>query len=399
MDCRVAVIGAGASGLCCAYKAAGNGGVMLLDGNARPGRKLSATGNGRCNMTNLNISPEFYRGDPGLSELISVWPAERVTGEFQRLGLMTRADGEGRVYPNSLQAAAVTGALVSACEEAGVGFRYGFRAVDICRERSGFTITGEDGSKVRAKYCVLACGGMASPGHSRGEGYSLAKGLGHSVTELWPSLVGLRVRGKLTRALKGVRCKARVSLWLGGRELCGESGEVIFGDGSVSGICVMDLSAHMRRLEGKSAELRLDLLERLAFGELVSYLTDFACAHPERKAEELFSGVLNLRLGRELVKLLGLSGTFRGMGPREIKRAAGLAKGLILPIEGTLGWEQAQVTAGGVPLSEVDMSTMESRLCKGLYLCGELLDVDGLCGGYNLHWAFATGLTAGLCLG
>ncbi len=127
----------------------------------------------------------------------------------------------------------------------------------------------------------------------------------------------------------------------------------------------MDLSAHMRRLEGKSAELRLDLLERLAFGELVSYLTDFACAHPERKAEELFSGVLNLRLGRELVKLLGFSGTFRGMGPREIKRAAGLAKGLILPIEGTLGWEQAQVTAGGVPLSEVDMSTMESRPNNG----------------------------------
>ncbi len=399
MDCRVAVIGAGASGLCCAYKAAKNGGVVLLDGNDRPGRKLSATGNGRCNMTNLNISPEFYRGDPGLSELISVWPAQRVIGEFQRLGLMTRADGEGRVYPNSLQAAAVTGALVSACQEAGVGFRYGFRAADISRERSGFTITGEHGSKVRAKYCVLACGGMASPGHSRGEGYSLAKGLGHSVTELSPSLVGLRVRGKFTRALKGVRCKARAALWLNSRELCGESGEVIFGDGSVSGICVMDLSAHMRELKGKSAELRLDLLERSTFGELVSYLTDFVNEHPNRQAEELFSGVLNLRLGRELVKLSGFSGTFQELGPREIKRAAGLVKDLALPIEGTLGWEQAQVTAGGVPLSEVDLSSMESRRCRGLYLCGELLDADGLCGGYNLHWAFATGLTAGEHLG
>lgn len=399
MDCRAAVIGAGAAGLCCAYKAAGRGGVALLDGNDRPGRKLLATGNGRCNMTNLDISPEFYCGDPGLSELINAWPAQRVIGEFQKLGLMTRADGEGRVYPNSLQAASVVGTLVSACEEAGVRFQYGFRAVNISRERSGFTITGEDGSVVRARYCVLAPGGLASPGHSRGEGYSLAKNLGHSVTELSPSLVGLRARGKFTRSLKGIRCKARASLWLAGKELCGESGEVIFGDGYLSGICVMNLSVHMRGLSAKSPQLRLDLLEQMTGRELISYLTEFAGKHPERRAEELFSGTLNLRLGRELVKLLGFSGTLRELGPREIKRAAELVKSLILPIEDTLGWEQAQVTAGGVPLSEVDLSSMESRRCRGLYLCGELLDADGLCGGYNLHWAFATGLTAGEHLG
>lgn len=399
-DCRVAVIGAGASGLACACMAAKRGGVLLLEGNSKAGRKLLATGNGRCNLTNLYISPAAYHGDTGPGgELLSRWPAGRLTGAFGRLGVMTRADGEGRVYPNSMQAACVAGALVSACEEAGVGARYGFKAAAIARRGPGFVITTEDGSPVRARYCVLATGGLASPGHSAGEGYSLAKSLGHTVTELSPSLVGLRLKGRAFRSLKGVRCRARASLWQGGRELSGESGEIIFGDGSVSGICVMNLSAGMRKLSGGGIELHLDLMEQLSRDELESYLSELCLAHPLRQASELFSGALNLRAGRELAKLLGLTGSLGELGAEEIRRAAGLIKDLALPIEGPLGWEQAQVTAGGVPLSEVDLSTMESRLCRGLYLCGELLDMDGLCGGYNLHWAFATGFTAGESLG
>ena len=399
MDCRIAVIGAGAAGLCCAYKAAEGGGVLLLDGNDRPGRKLLATGNGRCNLTNLHISLKSYQGGPELAGFIDAWPPERLIDFFHELGLLTRSDGEGRVYPNSLQAASVAGALASACDEAGVRTRYGFRAVKIARERSGFIITGEDGGTVRARYCVLACGGMASPGHSRGEGYTLAKSLGHTVTELSPSLVGLRVKGKLTRALKGMRCRARASLWRGNRELCSESGEIIFGDGYISGICVMDLSAHMRGPAGKNIELRLDLMEQLARPHLERYLQELALNHPDRPSAELFSGALNLKVGRELVKTLGLSGPLGALGPEEIKKAAGLIKGLSLLVEGTLGWEQAQVTAGGVPLHEVDLDTMASKKCPGLYICGELLDADGLCGGFNLHWAFCTGLAAGQSLG
>lgn len=318
---------------------------------------------------------------------------------FRGLGLLTRADSEGRVYPNSLQAAAVVGALSSACDEAGVRAEYGFRAADISRRKAGFLIRSADGREVYAKYCVLACGGKASPRHSAGEGYSLARKLGHSVTELLPSLVGLMVKGKLTRSLKGMRCKARASLWSGVGELCGERGEVIFGDGSVSGICVMDLSSQMRGLPGEGLSLHLDLVEQLTTGELAAYLTDFASSHPKRPAGELFSGALNLRVGRELVKLLGYDAALGELGPGEIERAAGLAKELSLPITGSLGWDQAQVTAGGVPLREVDMPSMASRLCPGLYLCGELLDLDGCCGGFNLHWAWATGLSAGENLG
>lgn len=403
MDCRVAVIGGGAAGLSCALTAAKRGGVLLLEGNEKPGRKLSATGNGRCNLTNLHISPAHYHGDVGLArDFLSDWPAKRVAGAFHALGLLTRTDGEGRVYPNSLQAAAVTGTLLAACHRAGVKTEYSFQVVKIVREKSGFLITSQDGRTVSAKYCVLACGGKASPRHSAGEGYSLARQLGHSVTELSPSLVGLGVRGKFTRPLKGMRCRARASLWLEGREIAGESGEVILGDGSISGICVMNLSARLRGLPLGAATLHLDLLEHLSLDELTSYFADFTSAYPSRSAEDLFSGALNLRVGRELAKTLGFAGkgdTFASLTSAQMKKAARLAKDLVLPIDRPLGWEQAQVTAGGVPLAEVDLSTMASRLCPGLYLTGELLDIDGDCGGFNLHWAWATGFTAGQHLG
>lgn len=400
MDCRVAVIGAGAAGLCCALAAAEKGGVLLLEGNDRPGRKLSATGNGRCNLTNLHISPARYHGDVGPARgFLADWPAGRVIDAFRRIGLLTRNDGEGRVYPNSLQAAAVTGALTAACGEAGVRAEYGFRVEDISRKKYGFLITANGGRTVSAKYCVLACGGRASPKHSAADGYALARRLGHSVTELSPSLAGLRIHGKFTRALKGMRCRARASLWRDSREVYGESGEVIFGDGSVSGICVMNLSARMRGLPADGLTLHLDLLESLTYRELTIYLEEFANAHPERPAGELFSGALNLRVGRELVKLLGFNCALGELGHGQIEKAAGLAKDLTLKVEGVLGWEHAQVTAGGVPLHEVDMLSMESRLCPGLYVCGELLDIDGDCGGFNLHWAWATGLAAGQHLG
>lgn len=393
---KTAVVGAGAAGLMAARAAAAAGGAALLEGNGKPARKLLATGNGRCNLTNLDISPTHYHGDTGLAEdFLNRWPAWRILEEFRGLGLLTRSDSEGRAYPNSQQAAAVASCLLAACEEAGVRMECGFRVVKISRERKGFLLTAGDGREVRAEHCILCCGGQASPKHSTGSGYGLARQLGHSVRPLSPSLVGLAVPGKLTRPLKGMRCKARASLCLDGREVCGESGEVIFGDGSASGICVMNLSARLRELPKGEPVLRLDLLEAMELDELTAYLEAVCRAHPARPARELLGGALNLRVGQELTKSLGLDGPLSRLGRAQLERTARLVKGFRMPVGGPLGWEQAQVTAGGVPLKEVDLRTMESRVCPGLYLCGELLDLDGDCGGYNLHWAWATGITAG----
>lgn len=393
---QTAVVGAGASGLLAALTAAGPGGVLLLEGNEKPARKLLATGNGRCNLTNANISPTHYHGDTELAGVfLNRWPTERILKQFRELGLLTRADNEGRFYPNSLQAAAVSETLLTACEEAGVHGVYGFRVEKLSREKFGFKLTAADGREVLAERCILACGGMASPKHSTGSGYELARQMGHSVTELTPSLVGLRVQDKAARALKGMRCKARAALCREEREVYAESGEVIFGDGSVSGICVMNLSARIRDLPRDKLSLRLDLIEAIGLDQLTSYLADFCRIYPKRSSRELFSGVLNLRVGQELAKQLGLDGPLSRLKPKQLMEAAQLAKAFTLQVAGTLKWDQAQVTAGGVPLSELDLRTMESRRCPGLYLTGELLNLDGDCGGYNLHWAWATGLAAG----
>lgn len=400
---ELAILGAGASGLMAANAAAaalaGSGAsLVVLEGNPKPGKKLLATGNGRCNLTNLEISPRRYHGDALAGEVLKRYPAGRILEEFEGLGLLCRADGEGRVYPNGNQAAAVLHALMRGLG----GCIREFPVAAVERTRKGFRLASKDGQVLEAKRLILACGGMASPAHSMGgAGYELAKSLGHTVTELSPSLVPLKTPERACRSLKGMRAKARASLYAGGRRLAAESGEVIFGDGQLSGICIFNLSAAWREKGPGPAQVGLDLLENWALGDFLAYLQRLRREHPQLPAGELFSGALNLRVGQELAKAAGLERDrpLEALTPSQLERAAKLAKDWRFPVTGPGAWADAQVTAGGVPLSQVDPNTMASKLCPGLYLAGELLDVDGDCGGYNLHWAWATGLIAGKAAG
>ena len=400
----VVVVGAGASGLMAAQAAARTlkaqgqpGAVLLVEGNPKPGKKLLATGNGRCNLTNLEASLPHYHGDGALAApLLEEYTPQRILEEFEALGLLCRADSEGRVYPRSLQAAAVLQALRGACQEAGAILRCGWGVTGIRREEGGFRLENSQGEVLWAARCVLACGGKASPKHSFSEGgYRLAQGLGHRVTSLRPSLTGLQSPKKCLRSLKGMRVKAGAALYGDGELLHRESGEVLFGEGTLSGICLFNLSAHLA--EGRQGEVSLDLLEELSYREVLSYLERQAKIHPDRPAWELFSGALNLRVGEELIKELSISRetACKDLPRQQLRKAAGLSKDWRFPVSGGGSWESAQVTAGGVPLGEVDCRTMESKRCPGLYLAGELLNIDGDCGGYNLHWAWITGLAAG----
>lgn len=398
----VVILGAGASGLMAARQLRAHGGkglrALVLEGNQKIGKKLLVTGNGRCNLTNLRVSPEHYHGDvEEAARVLSAYPAQRVLAEFEEMGLFCRADSEGRVYPYSGQALSVLRTL----ERPGkieVPERTDFAAKTVLRERDGFLLQSGEGEEIWANRCILACGGAASPAHSMGGlGYELAKALGHTVTPLSPSLTPLKTDSKVCRALKGMRCKAETALYQNEKKLYEESGEVIFGEDRLSGICVFNLSARLREAGGGSFAVGLDLLETMELPALRTYLDTFCRKYPALPAWELFSGLLNLRVGQELAKAAGL-GREKSLGvlnARELDRAAALAKDWRFPIAGPCPWESAQVTAGGVPLREVDLKTMESKLCPGLYLTGELLDVDGDCGGYNLHWAWATGMAAG----
>ena len=298
------------------------------------------------------------------------------------------------MYPNGLQAAAVLQVLWGACEEAGVEIRPDFPVPNIRREQGEFYIT--DGQEtIAARRCILASGGKASPKHSKGNGYALAKNLGHTVTNLTPALVPLKTPLKLCRSLKGIRCKAKAALYGNGKKLGEESGEVLFGDNQLSGICIFNLSS---LLNGEKAwEVELDLLEQWEEKRLLSYWKQLGKNRPDLPAGELFSGVLPVRLGQGLVKLMGLIAEkpLGFLDEKTLIRAVQAAKAFKIPVTGPGNWDNAQITAGGVPLSEIDMKTMESKQCPGLYLAGELLNINGDCGGYNLHWAWLTGMAAG----
>lgn len=403
----IVIVGGGAAGLMAAQAAAraqkAQGrpvDVLVLEGNPKPGKKLLATGNGRCNLTNLDAVPGHYHGDVSLAApLLEAFPPARILEEFERMGLLCQADCEGRVYPRNLQAAAVLQALRAGCEELGVVLRCEAGVSALAREKGGFRLETAGGTFFAAQV-ILCCGGKASPKHSWEEGgYGLAKCLGHSVTSLRPSLVPLKSSKKCLRALKGMRVRAKASLYVGDALLYQESGEVLFGEGTLSGICMFNLSAHLGTAQ--QDQVSLDLLEEMPYRDVLTYLESQGKDHPTYPAWELFAGALNLRVGEELAKELGFprEAALGALNRQQLRKAAALCKDWRFPVLGTAGWESAQVTGGGVPLGEVDPLTMESKKAPGLYLAGELLNLDGDCGGYNLHWAWATGLAAGQAAG
>lgn len=418
---EIAVIGAGASGLMAARCAAislrecrVSAAVALLEGNAKPGKKLLATGNGRCNLSNRLVSREAgretfserYHGDvTEAAALLEACPAEAVTEEFGKMGLLCRADGEGRLYPRSLQAAAVLQALRLSCEESGVECLCGFSVFSMVKGTHGFFLKAEDGRELLAKKVILATGGLASPRHScQVGGYELAKGAGHSIVPCRPALTSVCCDApggkRMYRALKGMRCKARATLRQQGRILYGESGEVLFGDGTLSGICVFNLSSRLFSQQSTAQEqyeIELDLAEELSEKELSGYLFRLCREHPQLSAGELLSGLLNLRVGQEIVRLHcpELLTAASSVSAELLGKIAASVKQLSFRVTALASYDNAQITAGGVPLAEVDSFTMESKKQPGLYLTGELLNLDGDCGGYNLHWAWASGMAAG----
>ena len=259
------------------------------------------------------------------------------------MGLLCRADGEGRVYPRNLQAAAVLQILRQACQELGVTLACNWGVASLAREAGGFRLESAQGERLWCARCVLACGGKASPKHSwEGGGYSLAQALGHRVTELRPALTALKSLKKCLRSLKGMRVRAKASLLAAGKPLYQESGEVLFGEGSLSGICVFNLSAHLPE-HVAGVEVSLDLLEDLPYRDALAYVESQAKAHPSRQAWELFAGALNLRVGEELLKELSVpkEACFQDLSRQQLRKAASLAKDWRFPVTGTGGSDSA----------------------------------------------------------
>jgi len=401
----IAIIGGGAAGLMAAIAAADeleqnnqNKKIAVLEANPRVGKKLLATGNGRCNLTNMGVSPACYHGDTGvLPSLFDVYSPKYVIDYFASLGLLCKEQDEGRVYPYNAQAAAVLDVLRLQMDRFGVETICDFQVAEVKKTASGFQIRSPE-KTVFAKQVVFATGGMAYPQlGANGSGYEILKSFGHTCTKLFPALVQMKTDPRRAKPLKGARSMAAVTLLADGQAVKKVSGEVQFTEHGLSGICIFELSRYFSDLHSaKKIEISLDFMPEYSAQQIFSFLKQRSETLKNLPTCDLLNGCLNKLVGPEVIKtVLSNPAKFaKQLKASELAAAANAVKQFRFEIMGTMMWKDAQITAGGVPLSEVD-ATMQSRCCSGLYLAGELLNIDGGCGGFNLHWAWCSGLTAG----
>jgi predicted Rossmann fold flavoprotein len=401
-DMIIAIIGAGASGMAAALAAAENPNarVILLERQARVGRKLQATGNGRCNLTNLNAKTEHYYGEnPNFAAYsLEKYNVDTTLQWFADLGLYTVAEPSGRVYPYSDQANSVVDVLRFALDKPNIQLLTGFEVTKIRPNHPGFTVENNDETIVCDKL-IVACGGLAGTklGGSL-SGYKLLQKLGHRCSKLRPTLVQLKSDGPHCASLKGVRANCHARIFHGERLHSAASGELQFTEYGLSGPVIFEISRDVCAEKGNWT-CRLDLLPEKSAEELYQMLCMRRASN--LPAEELLTGILHNRLGRIVVKEAGISlhAPIRQLEDWELETVSKLVKCLCIPLTEPMGMDAAQVTAGGILTSDFDATTLESRLVPGLFACGEVLDIDGDCGGYNLQWAWSSGRCAGFAAG
>lgn len=391
---RVVVIGGGASGLAAAIAAAESGAqVTLLEASEHVGKPILATGNGRCNLTNAHVRADAYNHPEFVAPALERYGAKEILAFFERWGLATAEEAEGRVYPLSRTASSVVDVLRVACERLGIEARCGdcvrrVRQVTAPAEHR-FRVLVEEGDPLDADAVVIATGGGTDP----------FSALGHELVAFRPVLCSLATDVKPLRGLDGVRAHARVAAYRDGELLASERGEVLFRKYGLSGIVIFDLS----RLAEAGDVLALDLLPDLSLDKaqdrasrLFEEQAALALAHetPEPTYAELLAGVFHPRVAVALTRSLGLKASLPADADG-IARVMRRAKDFRIEVIGIGDAKHAQVTRGGAAVDGFDAETLESLVVPGIYACGEVLDVDGPCGGYNLHWAWASGLVAG----
>ena len=394
----IGIIGAGASGMAAALAAAENENVqvVLFERQTRVGRKLAATGNGRCNLTNLSANLQGYHGEnpefvlPALQR----YDVAATLDWFHDLGLYTVAEDSGRVYPYSDQANSVVDILRFALDKPNIRLLSGFE-VQKARKVDGVFRVQSDDEVVCCDKLIIACGGLAGSrlGGSTA-GYRLLREFGHKCTKLRPALVQLKSSWGGCASLKGVRANCCAQILCDGRLHSESMGELQFVDYGLSGPVIFEVSRDACFGKGNWI-CRMDFVPSMDMQILRAEL--MRRRNTGWNAEELLTGILHNRLGRVLTQSVGIKGTWKIADLRddEIDAVCAAVKGFEAALLETMGMDAAQVTAGGIITADFDPETMESRLVQGLYACGEVLDIDGDCGGFNLQWAWSSGRSAG----
>lgn len=392
------IIGGGASGLMCAVAAKRHNPalrVAVIEKNDRVGKKLLATGNGRCNLTNEFVSPKHYTGsaDNVLRGVLQKTNTARLLDIFRELGLLTVKDSEGRYYPLSRQASSVLDVLRFQCEERGVEIFCG-ETIRSVRHQQGFVIK-TDKNEFFADKLVVAAGSKAAPKlGGNGSAADILKNLGHRFAPFTPALCPVKVRSDVLKSLKGLRAAGEVTLLKNNRAVKAERGEIQFNEDNLSGICVFNLSLFTESGDVIAVDLLPDISDNELFNILKSNKERFA----NQPADNIFTGVLQKRVAQAVMKLAQVKDFSRAcalLTEKELAQAANAAKQMTFAVQENMGFDRAQACNGGAAGSEIGPETLESKKTKGLYLCGEAIDICGECGGFNLHFAFASGWMAG----
>lgn len=395
----IAVIGAGAAGMIAAISAARENPALktaVIDAMPVIGKKILATGNGRCNLSNLNAVSHEYKSREFALGALKKYDVKFTLDFFKSLGLYTVADSEGRIYPMSMTAASVSDALRLELVRLGITVITGERVKSVIKSGEFFVIDG----RLRAKKIIVACGGKASPSQgSDGSGFEILSSLGHKIITPLPALVQLTSENKIVRSFKGMRAKGKMALFAEDKK-CGETqGEILFTEYGLSGIASMDaqrlLCEHIKK---EKCHVYIDLIPSMSEEEICSAIKKTAERDPKRKSENLLIGLLPKRIGQGLIKCLYIKNDCPVCEIKEedFTRLSGLIKNFKVYISSYKGFENAQITRGGADVSEFNAETLESLKIKGLFCAGEVLDVDGACGGFNLQWAWSSGICAGI---
>lgn len=391
MSNKVLIIGGGASGLMAAISAAKRGcEVTIIEHGERVGKKILSTGNGKCNITNTDLNEKKYHGGNRefIKKVIEEFNVQDTMDFFQSLGVLLK-NKNGYIYPESEQAATILNVLRFKCQE--------LKITTVCNKNVKNILVGHDGflvEGIKANCLIIATGGMSSPKTgSDGSGFSLIKSLGHKVIKPVPALVGLKCREGFYKALGGVRTTAKISLFVDDKLMASESGEIQLTEYGISGIPVFQISRFATRSFGKTDKIYavIDFLPEIEHEDLMEFLNR-SISNNLRTPEEHLSCILNKKLAGVILKETNIS---EYLNLNDISEIVNKIKKFKTDIIGSNSFENAQVTAGGVDLKEINPITMESKLVKNLYFAGEVMDVDGICGGYNLQWAWSTGYIAG----
>ncbi len=412
----IAIIGGGASGLISAIsadkKSNGTRKIAIIEKEDKLGKKILATGNGRCNLTNSNIDKNYYFGScrEGVSAILSKYNTCYLLAYFNKLGLLTKSDDYGRVYPYSNSATSVTDVLTSNCTKDNIDIFLNCDITSIKKTHKNTYIISNTEKQFECRKIIFSVGGQAGVSKYSGNGYSLLNMLNISQNKLFPSLCPVPVKNSIIKSLKGCRAYGKVTLLYNTtdktKRCISEIGEIQFTEKSLSGICVFNLSRFVNEfftygtinnIKSNKISISIDFFPDFSLSELETIIYNRIKNNKSSDANSVLLGILNFKIVNALFKIckINKSDKLSTLSKTQINTLINSLKNVNFDVLPSNNFKNAQVTCGGVKSCECDFRTLSYKKDKNIFFTGEVLDIDGLCGGYNLHWAWISGIIAG----